>query len=206
MHDETTFARLAEQYRRELRVHCFRLLGSYDESEDLVQETLLRAWRGWPAFENRASFRTWLYRIATNTCMNELEFRSQRPRVSAWPTETEPFAPNEVEPDFAACTKEATELAMLLIVRQLPARQRVVLILRDLLGRSAKDTAALLDTSVASANSALQRARATLREHLTGGGGDDTEPSPLERALVRDHLAILERPDAAELARRLVAS
>jgi RNA polymerase sigma-70 factor (ECF subfamily) len=195
--DDTTFAHLAGLHRRELSSHCFRLLGSYDDSEDLVQETLLRAWRGWPAFENRSTFRRWLYQIATNTWRNQLAYRDRRPRVHALQTAPEPIAPNDGQPDVAACSKEATELMMLLVVRALPVRQRVTLILRDVLGWSARETAALLNCSAASANSLLQRARATMREHVSGGTYDETGPSPRERALVRSHLAILEQPDAA---------
>jgi RNA polymerase sigma-70 factor (ECF subfamily) len=195
--DDTTFAHLVGLHRRELRSHCFRLLGSYDDSEDLVQETLLRAWRGWPTFENRSTFRRWLYQIATNTWRNQLAYRDRRPRVHAWELAQEQAAPNDGQPDVAACSKEATELMMLLIVRALPVRQRVVLILRDVLGWSAKETAALLNCSAISANSLLQRARATIREHFAAGEHDETEPTPRERALVRSHLAILERPDAA---------
>lgn len=195
--DETTFAHLVDQHRRALRSHCSRLLGSYDESEDLVQETLLRAWRGWQSFGNTSTFRNWLYQIATNAWRNQLAFRSRRPRLSAWQPAAEPLAPDDIQPDTVACSNEATELMMLVIVRSLPVRQRVALILRDVLSWSAKETASVLGCSPASANSLLQRARATMRERLTTDPHDRVGPSHRERALVRRHLAILEHPEAA---------
>ncbi|GAB3434640.1 sigma-70 family RNA polymerase sigma factor family protein [Flindersiella endophytica] len=199
--DETTFALLVSRHRRELWSHCFRLLGSYDDSEDLVQETLLRAWRGWPAFENRSTFRSWLYQIANNAWRNELVSRSRRPRLRGWPPAMDPALPAEVQPDAATCSRAATEVLMLLLVRRLPARQRVVLILRDVLGWSAKETAAWLRCSVPSANSLLQRARRTMRDQLASGAADQPGPSPQERALVRSYLAWItgtETPQGCE--------
>jgi RNA polymerase sigma-70 factor, ECF subfamily len=195
--DTTTFAHLVGLHRRELWSHCYRMLGSHEDPDDLVQETLLRAWRGWPAFENRSTFRNWLYQIANNTWRNELAFRDRRPRLYAWEPVREPLAPVDVQPDAVACSNEAIELLMLLIVRGLPVRQRVALILRDLAGWSARETAAQLGCTEVSANSLLQRARSAMRQRLATGALDGSKPSPRERALVRSHLAILEQPEAA---------
>ena len=198
--DDSAFAALVEGYRRELRVHCYRMLGSFDEAEDLVQETLLRAWKNLGGFEGRASLRTWLYRIATNVCLDTLDAQRTRRRVLphhlgpsldpssglaprtdiAWlqpfPDRLigpergsdpdpgwEPAVPSDTEPDAMVITRETIELAFLAAIQHLPPRQRAVLILRDVLGWPAKQTATLLDSSVASTNSALQRARSTLR-------------------------------------------
>jgi len=158
--EEAVFAALAACYRRELLAHCRRMLGSAEDAEDVVQETLLRAWRNRESFEGRSSFRAWLYRIATNACLDALARRSRPDRLPA------PVPPAVVEPDAEVVSKETIDLTLLAAVRHLPPRQRAVLILRDLLGWSAKETASLLEGSVASANSALQRARATLREQL----------------------------------------
>jgi RNA polymerase sigma-70 factor, ECF subfamily len=178
---ESEFAELTEQHRRELRVHCYRMLGSFDEAEDLVQETMLRAWRRRDSFEGRSSFRSWLYTIATNACLDQLR---KRPRTPAPPmsvpgqpdfveiswlepfpdTLVEPVAAADDRPDAAVVAKETIELAFLVTIQQLPPRQRAVLILRDVVEWSAAETAVALDMTVASVNSAMQRARATLRE------------------------------------------
>lgn len=179
--DEATFAELTEQHRRELRAHCYRMLGSFDDAEDLVQETMLRAWRRRDGFQGRSSLRTWLYTIATNACLDQLR---RRPRQPAPPVQTpgqpefveiawlEPFpdslaesaAPEQDRPDAAAVAAETIELAFLIAIQQLPPRQRAVLILRDVVDWSAAETAAALDLTVAAVNSAMQRAKATLRE------------------------------------------
>jgi RNA polymerase sigma-70 factor (TIGR02960 family) len=176
--DEDTFASLVEPYRRELHVHCYRMMGSFEEAEDLVQETLLRAWRSRERFEGGPLFRAWLYRIATNACLDALRRRARRP-VSASSFAEVPWlqpypdrlldeiAPSEEQPDAAVVAKETIELAFLAIIRLLPPLQRAVLIVRDVLGWSARETADVLETSVVAANSALQRARATVREHPT---------------------------------------
>src|SRR5919107_4151785 len=189
--EESAFTALVERHRAELQVHCYRMLGSFEDSEDLVQETFLRAWRGRASFSPRASssFRAWLYRIATNACLDVLRRRPRRilpPQVApaadptvppsppadlAWlqpyPDRLlEPIAPAHDEPGAVVVARETIELAFIAAIQHLPPRQRAVLILRDVLGWSAKETASLLDVTVVSANSALQRGRATLRQLL----------------------------------------
>ena len=178
---EAQFAELTERHRRELRVHCYRMLGSFDEAEDLVQETMLRAWRRRDSFEGRSSFRSWLYTIATNACLDQLRKRPRTPAPAvsvpgqpdfveiSWlepfpDALAEPVAAAEDRPDAAVVARETIELAFLVAIQQLPPRQRAVLMLRDVVEWSAAETAAALDMSVASVNSAMQRARATLRE------------------------------------------
>ncbi|MEV4382595.1 sigma-70 family RNA polymerase sigma factor [Streptosporangium sp. NPDC049644] len=228
--DESAFAALVERHRRELRVHCYRMLGSFDESEDLVQETFLRAWKGFGGFEGRSTLRTWLYRIATNACLDALDGRARRvlPHHLAAPSDPsadlpprtdiawlqpfpdrlwEPAAPGEAEPDAVTVSRETIELAFLAAIQHLPPRQRAVLILRDVLGWPAGQTAALLEGSVASVNSALQRARATLREHLPERRLDwaAVEPTERERAVLRRYMDALERADLAAVADLLAA-
>jgi RNA polymerase sigma-70 factor (ECF subfamily) len=194
--DASAFSALAEQHRQRLHLHCYRMLGSFDDAEDLVQETLLRAWRARASFEGRAQFGTWLYRIATNACLNALEraprrvlpqdvaspvtastdaaqARSEPPRAPEVPwlqpypdSRLEPAAPADTQPEVAAIARETIELAFLAALQHLPARQRAVLILRDVLDWSAAETASLVEASVASVNSAHQRARATMRARL----------------------------------------
>ncbi len=200
------FAALAEPHRRELRAHCYRMTGSYDEAEDLVQETFLRAWKNIGGFAGRSSIRTWLYRIATNACLDALDGRARRilpdqltgepPAEVAW---LQPYP----EPDAAAVARETVELAFLVAVQHLPPRQRAALILRDVLGWPAAQTAELLDASVAATNSALQRARATVRRHLPDRRLDWTPPAALsaaERAVVRRYVTALERADLTAIA------
>ena len=179
--DEASFAELTELHRRELRAHCYRMLGSFDEAEDLVQETMLRAWRRRDGFQGRSSLRTWLYTIATNACLDQLRRRPRQPappvRMPGQPdfveiswlepfpdSLAEPVAAPEDQPDAVAVATETIELAFLIAIQQLPPRQRAVLILRDVVDWSAAQTAEALDMTVASVNSALQRAKATLRE------------------------------------------
>jgi RNA polymerase sigma-70 factor (ECF subfamily) len=227
--DESAFAALVERYRRELRVHCYRMLGSLDESEDLVQEAFLRAWKHLDAFQGRSTFRAWLYRIATNACLDALGSRSRRvlphqvmapstPEVALPPRNDiawlqpfpdrlwEPVAPAEAEPDAEVVARETIELAFLATIQHLPPRQRAVLILRDVLGWPAKQTAEALDGSIASANSALQRARATLREHLPERRLDwapSAEPTERERAVLRRYMDAVERGDLETVAELL---
>jgi RNA polymerase sigma-70 factor, ECF subfamily len=167
--DADAFADLVEPYRRELFVHCYRMLASYEDAQDLVQETFLRAWRRRETFEGRAPLRAWLYRIATNACLDFLGRRPDRANLPlpdddrqgevAWlqpaPDQLLVATPDRQDPGAVAVTRETIELAFLVAVQHLPPRQRAVLILRDVLGWPAKETASLLETSVASANSAL---------------------------------------------------
>jgi RNA polymerase sigma-70 factor (ECF subfamily) len=230
--DEPAFAALVERHRRELRVHCYRMLGSFDESEDLVQETFLRAWRSLRDFEGRSTLRAWLYRIATNACLDALDGRARRvlpqhvgapsdpgvalpPRTDiAWlqpfpdrltepDPQWEPVAPSEAEPDAVVVARETMELAFLAAIQHLPPRQRAALILRDVLGWPAKQTAAVLNGSVASVNSAVQRARTTLKEHLPERRMDwapSEEPTEQERAVLRRYMDAVERADLAAVA------
>ena len=178
--DASRFALLTERFRRELLAHCYRMLASYEDAQDLTQETFLRAWARRGSFQGRASLRTWLYRIATNACLDFLEKRRDRTPVStqlqgAGGTGTEvlylqPWPGSQPEdPQEHAVAKETIELAFIVAVQHLPARQRAVLILRDVLGWPAQQTADTLELTLASANSALQRARVTMREHLPEG-------------------------------------
>src|ERR1044071_9555156 len=172
--DEQAFGARVEPHRRELHVHCYRLLGSFEEAEDLVQEAFLRAWRRRATYEGRASVRAWLYRIATNACLDALDKRPRRPSASgevAWlqpyPDELLEQLPDRREgPEDVALAKETVELAFIAAIQRLAPLPRAVLVLRDVLGCSAKETARLLETTEASVNSALQRARAGLRESL----------------------------------------
>jgi RNA polymerase sigma-70 factor (ECF subfamily) len=169
--DHSAFAQLFACYRPELVVHAYRILGSREDAEDLTQEAFLRSWNKRKTFQGRSSFRAWLYRIATNACLTELERRKHaRQRSARRGIEAdrllEAIATPDAPPDVAVVSKETVELALVVAIERLPSRQRTVLILRDLLGWSAKDAAALLESSVASVNSALQRARATLRRQL----------------------------------------
>jgi RNA polymerase sigma-70 factor, ECF subfamily len=205
--DEAAFAAIVEPHRRELQIHCYRMLGSYEDSEDLVQETFLRAWRRRETFQGRSTFRAWLYRIATNACLDALEKRPRPVPVSedeelSWlqPYPDRLLAPPADEPDAAVVAKETIELAFLVAIQHLPPRQRAVLILRDVLDWSAKDTAALLETTVASANSALQRGRAALKERLPEGRLDWAPAAdPGIRDLLDRYVEATERGDAAGL-------
>jgi RNA polymerase sigma-70 factor, ECF subfamily len=224
--EKTHFSADIERHRGELQVHCYRMLGSFDESEDLVQETMLRAWRWRDTFENRGpgSLRAWLYRIATNACLDAIARRPRRVLASQLgpphdPAEEPPppadlaflqpypdrlleaIAPPEDQPDAALVRRETIEIAFLATLQLLPARQRAVLIVRDVLGWSAKETAELLDTSVASVNSALQRARAGLDEHLPRREEWPAEPDPgEERAVLDRYVDALLRGDVGDVA------
>jgi RNA polymerase sigma-70 factor (TIGR02960 family) len=209
--DESAFAVLVDRHRRELHVHCYRMVGAFEEAEDLVQETFLRAWRKRESFEGGSWFRAWLYRIATNACLDALRRRSRQPReihsfaevpwLQPYPDRLlDEIAPSDTEPDAVVVAKETIELAYLAAIQLLPPRQRAVLILRDVLDWSASETASLLDTTVAAANSALQRARATLREQLPARPSEwsGSEPSDQERALLEGFIDAHERADAAK--------
>ncbi len=184
--DREAFAQLAEPFRRELRVHCYRMLGSLQDAEDLVQETLLRAWQRLNTFEGRSPFRAWLYKIATNLCLDTLALRQRRgrtpakypaadPRVPLAPPPPEPdwlepfpdelVADQDAGPEARYTARESITLAFLTALQLLPPRQRAILILRDVLDWHAEETADLLDLTVSSVNSALFRARTTLAKH-----------------------------------------
>jgi RNA polymerase sigma-70 factor, ECF subfamily len=207
------------------------MLGSFEDSEDLVQETFLRAWRARASFSPReaSSFRAWLYRIATNACLDVLRKRPRRilppqvapagdpaapppppadlPWLQPYPDRLlEPITPAGDEPGAVVVARETIELAFLAAIQHLPPRQRAVLILRDVLGWSAKETAMLLEASVGSVNSALQRARATLRDHLPKRRTEwapSSGPSEEERELLRRYVEAHERADADALAELL---
>jgi RNA polymerase sigma-70 factor (TIGR02960 family) len=194
--EETDFAATVEPYRRELQLHCYRMLGSFEESEDLTQETFLRAWRKREQYASRASVRAWLYRIATNACLDALEKHPREPTPEGELAWLEPY-PDELLPDALVVERETIELAFLIAIQHLPPRPRAVLILRDVLGWRAAATAELLDTSVAAINSALQRARAVLKERLPADRGAWTAAgSPAERAVVERYVAAVEAGDA----------
>ena len=197
---EDAYSRLIEPHRAELRAHCYRMLGSIHDAEDALQDALLRAWKGLRGFEGRSSVRTWLFRIATNACLDLL---GRRPRHSAeWP---DPFPDELLEiedglasPDARYERRESVELAFVAALQHLPATQRAALLLRDVLGLSAKETAAALDTTVPSANGALRRARATLNARLPERSQQTTlrELGDNEvRGLVERYADALERGD-----------
>lgn len=200
--DRGAFSALSEPHRAQLRAHCYRMLGSFDDAEDMVQETMLRAWRGLPGFEGRSRFRTWLYQIATNACLNALERTPRRvlpqdvapPVTAATPASEARAAPTlapEVawlqpypdslldvpalpghEPDSLLASRENIGLAYITALQRLPPRQRAVLILAEVVGWSAAEIAALLELTVAAVNSALQRAHATVRARASDTRGD----------------------------------
>jgi RNA polymerase sigma-70 factor, ECF subfamily len=209
--DESAFASLVESYRRELQVHCYRMLGSLEDSEDVVQETFLRAWRRRETFRGRSSFRAWLYGIATNACLDALQRRPRVPQegssavaevswLQPYPDELLEGVPaNDAEPEAELVAKETIELAFIAAIQLLPPRQRAVLISRDVLGWSSAETAALLGVSVAAVNSALQRARSTMKERLPRRRLDwapDADPSREERELLQRYMDASERGDA----------
>src|ERR1700760_813379 len=208
--DEAAFTAQLLRHRRELHVHCYRMLGSFDECEDLVQETFLRAWRGRASFAGRSSLRAWLCKIATNACLDALDKRP-RSAVSGEILWLQPYpdalldelASSDDGADAAVVERETIELAFLVAIQHLPPLPRAVLILRDVLGCSAKETAELLETTVASVNSALQRARAGMREHLPAqrlewAPGND--PTAAERDLLDRYVAFTEQVDIGGLA------
>jgi RNA polymerase sigma-70 factor (TIGR02960 family) len=207
----TEFAELTDGYRAELLLHCYRILGSVQDAEDLVQETLMAAWRSLDRFEGRASLRTWLYRIATNRCLNAVRDRGRRPQELPPPEGTpEPPAPTrltdpvwlEPYPDVlleGIETREAIGLAYIAALQQLPPRQRAVLVLRDVLGFRASEVAAMLDVTEVSVNRALHRARRTIEQTATPDGRElaPIPTSPQERALVTRFVAAFEAGDVA---------
>ena len=213
----SSFEEDAERYRHELRVHCYRMLGSYDEAEDLVQETYVRAWRSYDRFEGRSSMRTWLHRIATNACLTALETRSRRPlpvglgapssdpgdvlveRAEVPWLEPMPDALLTEDPAAVVTGRESIRLAVVAAMQFLPPRQRAVLILREVLQWPAADVAEMLGMSVASVNSALQRARAQVQE-ATVSADDVSEPDEADkRELLDRFVAAFEAKDTAAM-------
>jgi RNA polymerase sigma-70 factor (ECF subfamily) len=216
------FDDLVRRYRRELHVHCYRMLGSFDEAEDHVQEVFLRAWRSLELFQGRSSPRTWLYRVATNTCLDTLRRDARRagpapstapagpgPSVAAMPW-VQPYpdslldelAAGQPGPEAVAVSRETISLAFLAAIQLLPPRQRAVLILRDVVSWPAAKVAEMLDMSVPAVNSALQRARTTLRDQWPGGRLDwapAAEPDPGQRRLLQRFIAAHERADPEAL-------
>jgi RNA polymerase sigma-70 factor (TIGR02960 family) len=194
-----------ERHRRELHVHCYRMLASYDDAEDAVQETYLRAWRGRDGFDGE-NVRAWLYRIATHVCIDRSRARQRRVAAGTevtWLTAYPDTVLDEVptgadQPDQAYVARETIELAFLTALQVLPPRQRATLLAREVLGLPAADTARLLETSVAAANSALQRARDTMRQHLPSHRSEwsASEPSADERQLLAAFIDAHERCDA----------
>ncbi|MEU4423547.1 RNA polymerase subunit sigma-70 [Actinoplanes sp. NPDC024001] len=201
---EPEFSGLAERHRRELHVHCYRMLGSFEDAEDTVQETFLRAWRRRETFAGRSTFRAWLYRIATNACLDLLAKCRPEPATGGEVLWLQPYpdrlldelpAAGADEPETLAVARETIELAYVVAVQHLAPRPRAVLILRDVLGWPAKDVAELLGDSVNSVNSALQRARAGMREHLPAerqdwtGGDEDAGTRELVRRFTEASVA-----------------
>jgi RNA polymerase sigma-70 factor (TIGR02960 family) len=215
--DEAAFATLVDRHRRELHVHCYRMVCSFEEAEDLVQETFLRAWRRRDSFEGGPNFRAWLYRIATNASLDAIRSRSRRvtslgsfaevPWLQPYPDRLlDEVAPTDAEPDAVVVARETIELTFMAVIQLLPPQQRAVLILRDVLEWSAAETAALLDTSVAAVNSALQRARATLRAQLPERPADRAASDDLsedERVLLQGFIETHENGDIAAAAAML---
>jgi RNA polymerase sigma-70 factor (TIGR02960 family) len=228
--DGDAFRELTEPHRRELLMHCYRMLGSFQDAEDALQDTLLAAWQGLGGFEGRASIRTWLYRIATNRCLNALRSASRRP-AKEWnipgveppePTRLgeivwlEPYPDALLEgaidvplgPETRYEQTEAISLAFVTALQVLPARQRAVLILREVLGYHANEVADMLDSTVESVNSALKRARAALQRRLPPAGQREPAPasdSPAEQALVAKFVRAYESGDVDALVALLTA-
>jgi RNA polymerase sigma-70 factor (ECF subfamily) len=223
--DEGAFVAAVGRFCGELQVHCYRMLGSLEDSEDLLQETLLRAWRARAKFEGRSSLRAWLYRIATNACLDLLQRRrprllppdvgpagdvdttlaqpSELPWLDPYPEAFLGVAPDESSPESQLVEKETIELAFMAAIQHLPPRRRAVLILRDVLEWSAKETAATLEMTTASVNSTLQRARATLKQHLPRGRLEwerSPRPAVSEHELLRRYMQAHERGDVSMLA------
>jgi RNA polymerase sigma-70 factor (TIGR02960 family) len=207
--EEAAFAALAERHRRELHVHCYRMLASFDEADDAVQETFLRAWRSRDSFDGGSQFRAWLYRIATNVCIDLQRRNAGRARnvqtfrdlpwLQPYPDSLlQEVVPSDQQPDAVVVERETIELVFLAALQVLPPRQRAALIARDVLGWPATDTASLLETTVPAANSALQRARATMQDHLPRRRSEWSAPTPSEQeqALLQSFITAHEQGDA----------
>jgi RNA polymerase sigma-70 factor, ECF subfamily len=215
--DEAAFEQLVGPYRREMQVHCYRILGSVADAEDAVQEALVAAWRGLGGYEGRASVRTWLYRVATNRCLNMLRSAKRRlpgtlPGLEVPPPEPtrmgevvwlEPYpdvlladlADRAPGPEARHESREAISLAFVTALQLLPPRQRAVLILRDVLDYSAREVAEILDSSEQSVNSALKRARATLARQLPDSEPPPPQHSPGEQRLLDELVRAFESSD-----------
>jgi RNA polymerase sigma-70 factor, ECF subfamily len=187
--DERAFRALVEPYRRVLHVHAYRMLGSIHDAEDVAQETLLRAWSSLDRFERRSTVQTWLYRIATNACLDELERRPRRPEPAIDPYPDDAIPVTE-DPAARYSQREGMEIAFLTAIQHLPGRQRAVLILRDVLGWTAEEVADLLGSTHAAVNSALQRARATIESHERS-----TTPGATQRRLLERYVDAWENAD-----------
>lgn len=203
--DHAAFSAAAERHRRELHVHCYRMLASFDEAEDLVQETFERAWRRRETFAGRASLRAWLYGIATNACLDAI---ARRPAPAAgevawlqpYPDALLDELPGGEEPHAVAVARETIELAFVVAVQRLPSTQRAAFVLRDVLELPAREAAAALDTTVQALNSLLQRARTTMREHLPTDRRTEWRAAPAsadERELVERYVAASELNEVA---------
>jgi RNA polymerase sigma-70 factor, ECF subfamily len=219
--DEAAFAQLVERYRGELQLHAYRMLGSLEDAQDALQEAFFRAWRGRATYRRESSFRAWLYRITTNACLRILERRPRRlvpydagpaaePGSRPLPAADLPWLQpypdllldESPPPDDSVVARETIELAFLAAIQHLPPRQRAVLIMRDALDWSANETAAVLEMSVAAVNSALQRARATMKEQLPAARLEwprAADAQDAERSLLRTYMEAWERHDATLL-------
>jgi RNA polymerase sigma-70 factor (ECF subfamily) len=213
--DERAFAALAEPFRRELQLHCYRLLGSVQDAEDLVQETLLAAWRGLDGFEERASLRSWLYRIATNRSLNAIRERGRRPATentmnpsrvhrAPEPSWLEPYADTALPdpapgPEARYEQRETIQLSFIVALQNLPAKQRAALVLRDVLGFHTDEAASILETTPQSVKAALQRARTTLDSYTIEREQAPLPDSPTERNLLATFSDAFEAGDTARL-------
>jgi len=229
MADAAEFVRETEPYRRELFAHCYRMLGSVLDAEDLVQETYLRAWRHYDGFEGRSSVRTWLYQIATNGCLTALAKRRDVDRRvlpsglgppeqytqtaqlepdlrQQWlqPTPDALITTDAEDPASVVAAREGVRLALVASLQHLPARQRAVLVLRDVLAFPAAEVAAMLEISTASVKSALQRARATLQEQAPAADQIAEPTAPQARAVLNKYIKAFENSDADALTRLLL--